>query len=548
MSPLHAIWASSIIGALLFFWFGWAVSRLRRAPSSPPAAEALPATPEREEELQRLIAEKAEAARSLDGVRRELDHAKEQVALHQAQSAKWQLELTKARDEARFRQESAQELSDQHRAQESAFQAQIESLEDQLRVLGEGHQDRGGIVRELSALQARLAAEQKTLRETRTQLEKAQRAEAALADRDKKDKARDAELLTLRGQLHELAERARMAEQKSSEFGSGLAAADGEYKRLSARFADAQQRAAALQAQQTATTAQLDELRSQALRAAGLETENARLQAELRAARTTTGASDDQDKELVELRKAMHDAKLRLGAAQAKEGDVERLRSEAASLREQLGELPDLRAKAAELDQLRAEHRTLRVDHAIALRRCEEQQAVVSTHGDLERRILELSHDANEVASLRQRLAALEPLALLRTPHAPAALPRATGNGSGSQNDVLAAVRKTPGFRSVAIANSQGLLVHGDGVSEHWEALAAAGGLVSRFIDNVLSLVPLGSVQLLHVHGAHNTVLSCWMSGDENEPLLMCSLGVGAPVAREVWQKVANPIHSIHAT
>lgn len=546
MNPLHAIWASSFIGALLFFCLGWAVSFLRRAPTAGQAAETLSAERTRmQEDLRSATDAMVEAQGAREDARRELADARRQVALIHAQAGEGQRELAAARDQVRVQVQTALEQRDKYREDAAAAVARVEALEVELRVLQQGQQERGGTLRELTAVQARLAAEQKSLRETRALLEKAQRASAELANREQRDRAREAEMEKLREQLRALEDRARQADQKSAELSSGLAAADGEYRRLSERFAESQQRSTALQAQHASAMEQLNGLRAQTQLAGDLEAENDRLRAELRAARESAGSAGDQDREVIELRKAVHDARLRLGAAEAKAVEADRLRTETASLRDQLNELPDLRGKATELDQLRAEQRTLRVDLAMALQRCESQQALAIAHADLERRVQELSREADEAAALRHRLASLEPLALAQSSQFAAVRPRSPGNGARKPADALEAVRRTQGFRSGAIASNQGLLVHGDGLAEHWEALAATGGLVSRFIDNVLTLLPLGSIQLVHVHGAHNTVLSCWMSGDETEPLVMTALGVGAPVTREVWQNVANPIHAI---
>lgn len=238
-------------------------------------------------------------------------------------------------------------------------------------------------------------------------------------------------------------------------------------------------------------------------------------------------------------RAATRELRGRLQVANAQVSDVERLRLENSSLRDEVFELREHKVASLALEQLQREHRKLRLEWELSARRVSELSAereeLTALRGDSE----QLRNLEQEVKELRRRERILEAqiYGCGQTPETQAR------NSAGAQaitgtrvSEVEAGIAAlvSAGQRTVVLADHQGFIVATSGELLPQEGLAAFSALASDVARRAETLLPLGSVHWVWVVNGYRTHVCCRLFDCGSEAFTLSILGQSAPSVEAV--------------
>jgi len=228
--------------------------------------------------------------------------------------------------------------------------------------------------------------------------------------------------------------------------------------------------------------------------------------------------------------------RLQSGAATAfdKRAEVEQLnqlREENHTLRVEIDQLRVHQHASEELERLTTEHKRLRLESELLARRVQELSASQVELAELRRQLAESSALAEEAIQLRDQRSSLEAqlYALGQVPHTRhAGAPTATveiGDGPRELEARLSPLLAQSGLRSVVLADAGGfpVVVAGDPLVQ--EGLSAFSALLGEVGQKARQLLPLGDVLLVNLVDVNSLAVSCRLFSLDEERFAVAAIG-----------------------
>lgn len=391
-------------------------------------------------------------------------------------------------------------------------------------------------------LSSELAKERQRSRDLDAELGRVDDERKRLAERESERAARER---LLKGDLVKQQKLVRELEAKLAEIPE-LEGAAAELERTREDLARAEAEIVRLQAGERAAEEQRRRLQMD------LEAARSALEAEtLRAAAAEASASGafdppwepdppshrDRDSDAA---KEVHELRVRLGQAESRSADYERIRAENQALREEQASLLELREAAQRLAALEALHKELKLTHELVLQRLHGFEEHQEERHLLLAQVEELSSEAGEARRLKERVGTLEarlfalgdaPSSAVRPGAAPAQNPRL----ARGLVDLV-----EPGVaRSAVLADRNGLSVEVAGDEAAHEGLAAITGLAETLAAHAPELLPLAKIDHVCVRDENATVISCHLFDCNGDTMAVATLGPGLPdrdrVSEVIW-------------
>jgi hypothetical protein len=297
----------------------------------------------------------------------------------------------------------------------------------------------------------------------------------------------------------------------------------------------------ALAAEQASAKSQAEALRSAEGRLRDLD-RLARENADLRAGQAQLA---EQAKLGVGREGEARDAKVELGAAQAKLAELGHVLEENRKLRDELVELRGNQQAAEELDRLTAAHKQLRLDAELMERRLQELKHDQAELTPLRAQAAEAASLQEEVVYLRRREKDLEAQLYASGFFASREMPAISGEllvqtPVSDMETSLDALLAAGGPRTAILADAQGFLIAGAGESVAQEGLAAFAAVAGDMVSRARMLLPLADVNSVRLTDANSMVLTCHLFDSDGQNLEIATLGPGEAPAEDTQRTIAG--------
>jgi chromosome segregation ATPase len=558
MTLLQIFFVLSIVGAIAFFGSGYLICffarkerlALEMAKGRQEMSTALLYVHELESEREKLLADHAAMEKYCQETERLEERLEETDALEQrfekVETERSQMEVLLASlridyknlnrvhvEDERSRQKLDQEITalrQKMSSSEARLEAERTRLKDTELAYAEAKNHLEKISTRLLDMDFALTNE-KAARAKCEEERDAAREMAAQADREKAD---------LAAKLHEAESHVRIANSLDSEvkrLRTDLEASLLTQKTIEEDFAQkldaAQKGQDALEARFKAATAELERTQSEREKISGeitdlreqLDAAGAKVAA-LEEARATgsqePGVTQKEIEELtvsVEIAQAeLKDLRVKLQIAQAKLAEVDRLVEENRDLRIENDELQAHREAGVELEQLRGEHKQLRINAELMAQKLEELEGQEAELTELRAKAEEIVSLTTEVAELRVRESALQ-AKLFSAGRLPTMnlQPRVALDMNTEIGDMKAgvlpvgldALLRAKNARTAVLADGNGFVIANAGETYAQEGLAAFTGLMGEMTMRARTFLPLGDLVNLKIIDSNAVAISC---------------------------------------